>query len=89
MSYNDELKPFKVNINKSLLYLAFLAFPPAVCSLTLLLFGDGVRLGRGMVSLGLRVHEDEAGEDGDDGDENDIVFEVMVNGSYNYLALIV
>lgn len=42
-----------------------------------------------MVSLGLRVHEDEASEDGNNGDEDYVVLEMSVNGSHYYLALIV
>lgn len=83
------LKPPKVNINKSFPPLSLLASSPAVRCLALCLFSGCVRLRRRVVCVGLRVHEDEACEDGDDGDEDNVVFEVIVNRSHDYLALIV
>ena len=70
MSYRFylKLKPQKVNINKSLPPLPCLAASPVLRLPVPCLPGGRVRRRR-LVSLGLRVHEDEAGEDGDDGDE--------------------
>lgn len=62
-----KVEPHKVNINKSFLLPAWPAASPVVRPPLLCLFGMRRRR---LVSLGLRVHVDEAGEDSDDGDED-------------------